>query len=294
VVDLVTEIIESKLDVKKRRTERLRYLVAVIGFLLVVPEWMLAFYEIAFYQLLMFSLYLLFNILVDVSSWTERYWAKRFRRKVSYPEGKLIYGIILIPSWWFFNWLLEAIAPWIPYVTIWWISFGIVMALILSVSAYRYISKERESVMAQTVRSRTLEKKRIATRRAIWVSLLLIAPYISVIVILSALGVLSHQVQSLAIFAFLPLAFFTMMLSGGIAKRSPSKETLEGGIFWAMLTAIPFVVAVFTNLSFSYQIPYICVLAITYLSFFYWLRSVRAKNMQKRLAKKKEQIINPT
>jgi len=49
-----------------------------------------------------------------------------------------------------------------------------------------------------------------------------------------------------------------------------------------MVTIVPFVVAVFTALPISFQIPYVCGSIVAYVSFIYWLRSVRAKNRQKR------------
>jgi hypothetical protein len=274
---------------RKKNQRRFRYLVAVVGFVLVALELMLALGEVALYQSLICSVYLLFNILIDVSAWTERYWTQKYRRKVSYPEGKLIYGVILIPSWLFFNWLLGLIAPWFSQEIIWWYSFSIIIALILTVGAYRYIARKRESTMAQDVTkevsTRTQEEKRSAVRRANEILLAIVIPYITVIVILSVLGVLSRKSQSLAVIAFLPVMFFALGLSSMTSNRSPFKEALVIGIFWAMVAVVPFAVAVFMALPVSYQIPYICILLIAYVSFIYWLRLVRARNRQKSLAK---------
>jgi hypothetical protein len=109
-----------------------------------------------------------------------------------------------------------------------------------------------------------------------------VIPYITIVVILSAFGVLSHGSQSLAVLAFLPIAFFAMTLSSMIASRSPFIDALTGGTFFALITAIPFAVAIFMAIPTSYQIPYISVLIVAYMSFIYWLRSVRVKNRQKR------------
>lgn len=272
--------------VGKKNQRKFRYLVAVIGFVLVALELMLALDQVALYQSLIFSVYLLFNILIDVSSWTERYWTQKYGRKVSYPEGKLIYGVILIPSWLLFNWLLGFITPWISQEIIWLYSFAIIIALILTVSAFNRIAKKRESTMAhdvtEKVSTRTQEKKRSAVRRAKEVLLAIVIPYITVIVILSVLSVLSRKSQSLVVIAFLPVMFFALGLSSMISNRSPLKEALVIGIFWAMVAVVPFAVAVFMVLPVSYQIPYICILLIAYVSFIYWLRLVRARNRQKR------------
>jgi hypothetical protein len=263
--------LRSVVETEKNK-RKFRYFVAVVGFVLVAIELVLAFNEVAVYQSLVCSVYLLFNILVDLSPWINRYWVQKYGRKLSSAEGKLFGGIILMPFWLLFNWLLGLIAPSVPQEIIWLYSLAIIIALVIMASVPDYIIRERSFS----------EKKRSAVRRAIWVSLILVIPYISVISILSVLGVLSHRIQSLTVLAFLPIAFFTIALSGGIAKRYPLEETLEGGIFWVMVTVIPFAVAVFIALPFSYQIPYICVLVVAYVSFVFWLRSVRAKNRQKR------------
>ena len=143
---------------KNRR--KFRFLVAVIGFVLVALELLLALYEVALYQSLTFSVYLLFNILVDVSTRTERYWTQKYGRKVSYAEGKLIFGVILIPSWLLFNWLLGLIAPWFSYVVIWSLSFAIIIVLILSVSLYGFVVKKRDSKIAHEVAQKVYEPTR--------------------------------------------------------------------------------------------------------------------------------------
>lgn len=277
---------------RKKNQRKFRYLVAVVGFVLVAPELMLALDELALYQSLICSIYLLFSILLDVSAWAGRYWTQRYGRKVSYPEGKLIFGVILIPFWLFFNWLLGLIAPWFSYIVVWSLSFAIIMVLILSVSAYSFAVKKREFEMAdevaQKVHESTRKRKPSSLRRAIGVLLIIVILYVTVIVILSVLGILSSHSQSLAVLAFLPVMFFAMVLSSMISNRSPLKEALAGGIFFAMVTAIPFAVAVFVILPVLYQIPYICVLVIAYVSFIYWLRLVRAKNRGKMKTPKPE------
>ena len=177
-----------------------------------------------------------------------------------------------MPFWLLFNWLLGLIAPRVSQEIIWLCSFTIVIVLSIMASVPDYIIRERSFS----------EKKRSAFRRAIGVMLTIVVPYITIIVTLSAYGVLSSRGQSLAVLAFLPIMFFAMMLPSMIASRSQLKDALATGTFCASVTAIPFAVAVFMALPFSYQIPYICVLIVAYVSFIYWLRSVRAKNRQKR------------
>jgi hypothetical protein len=258
--------------VTKKNKRKLRYFVAVVGFVLVALELMLAFNAVALYQSLICSVYLLFNILIDVSAWIDEYWVRKYGRKVSYPEGRLIGGVILIPFWLLFNWLLGLIQPKVSQEIIWLCSLAIVMVLTIMAPVPDYIIRERSFS----------KKKRSAVRRAIGVLLTIVIPYITIIVILSAFGVLSRHSQSLAVLAFLPIMFFAMTLSSMIASRSQLKDALAGGTFFASVTAIPFAVAVFMALPISYQIPYVCFLIVAYMSFIYWLRSVRAKNRQKR------------
>jgi hypothetical protein len=78
--------LRSAVETKKNQG-KFRYLVAVVGFVLVAVESMLAFKEVALYQSLICSVYLLFNILLDVSAWIDRYWVRKYGRKVSYLEG---------------------------------------------------------------------------------------------------------------------------------------------------------------------------------------------------------------
>jgi hypothetical protein len=256
----------------KRNQRKFRYLVAVVGFVLVAIELVLAFNEVAVYQSLICSVYLLFNILVDLFPWINRYWIQKHGRKLNYAEGKLIGGVILMPFWLLFNWLLGLIAPRVSQDVIWLYSLAIVIVLTIISSVPDYIIKERSFS----------ERKRRAVRRAIGVMLTTVIPYITIIVTLSSIGVLSRHSQSLAVLAFLPIMFFAATLSSMIASRSQLKDALAGGTFFASVTVIPFAVAVFMALPFSYQIPYVCVLVVAYVSFIYWLRSVRVKNRQKR------------
>ena len=263
--------LKSVVETKKHQP-KFRYFVAVVGFVLVPLELMLAFNMVALYQSLICSIYLLFNILFDLSALVDRYWIQKYGRKIRYSEGKLIGGLILMPFWLLFNWLLGLIAPKISQEIIWLCSFAIVMILIIMASVPDYIVRERSFS----------EKKRNVTRRAIGAMLTIVIPYITIVVVLSAYGVLSSRSQSLAVLAFLPIMFFAMTLSAMIANRSLLKDALAGGTIFASVTAIPFVVAVFVTLPVSYQIPYVCVLIVAYISFIHWLRSARAKNRQKR------------
>ena len=253
--------------VTKKNKRKLRYFVAVVGFVLVALELTLAFKVVALYQSLICSAYLLFNILVDVSAWV-----RKRGRKVRYLEGRLIGGLILIPFLSLFNILLGLIAPWVSEEIIWLCSFAIIIVLAILAQVPDYIVMERSFS----------KKKRRAVRRAIGVSLTLVIPYVSVISILTVLGVLSHRIQLMAVLAFLPIMFFAMTLSSMIARLSKVKDALAGGICFVSVTAIPFAVAVFMALPVSYQIPYICVLIVAYVSFIFWLRSVRARNRQER------------
>jgi hypothetical protein len=258
--------------VTKKNKRKLRYFVAVVGFVLVALELMLAFTVVALYQSLICSVYLLFNILIDVYAWIDEQWVRKYGRRISYPEGKLIGGVILLPFWLLFNLLLGLIAPRISQEIIWLCSFAIVIVLTIMASVPDYIIRE----------SSFSKKKRSAVRRAIGVLCAIVVPYVAIVVFLSAYSVLSSRSQSLAVLAFLPIMFFAMTLSSMIASLSQLKDALAGGTFFASVTAIPFAVAVFMALPTSYQIPYICVLIIAYMSFVYWLRSIRAKNRQKR------------
>jgi uncharacterized membrane protein (Fun14 family) len=260
----------------KKNYRKFRYLVAVVGFLFVATELMFAFNEAAVYQSLICSVYLLFNILVDMWRW-------RDRTKVSYAKGRLIYGAILIPFWMLFNLLLGLIAPRISEEIIWLYSLAIIIALVIAASVPDYVIRERSFS----------EKKRRAVRRAIRVTLMLIVPYVLIFCVLSLFGVLSYRIQLLAVLAFMPLAFFTMMLADGIARSHPLEETLGIGYFVTMVTVIPFFMGVFRVLPASYQIPYICILIVVYASFIYWLRSVRAKNRQKRERKASKSVLSP-
>jgi hypothetical protein len=255
---------------KNRR--KLRYSIAVVGFLLVALELMLAYKAVALYQSLAFSIYLLFNILVDVDAWIERYWLREYGRRIRIHEARFIGGVILIPFWMLLSLLLGLIAPMVSLEAIYVWSALVVIVLTVLASVPDYVTKERSFS----------EKKRRAVRRAIGVSLILIIPYVSVMLTLSALGLLPHVIQPLAILAFLPLIFFTLVFAGGIARRSPLKETMEGGVFLVMVTIVPFVVAGFIALPIYSKIPYLCGSVAAYVAFIYWLRSVRAKNRQER------------
>jgi hypothetical protein len=256
----------------KKKQRKSRYFVAVVGFLLVAIELMLVFNEVALYQSLICSVYLLFNILIDLSAWIDRYWVQKCGRKINYVEAKFIGGVILMPFWLLFNWLLGLIAPRISQEIIWLWSFAIVIVLIIISSVPDYIVRERSFS----------KKKRSAVRSAIGVLVTLVVPYVAIVVILSAYGVLSSGSKTLAVLAFLPIMFFAMMLSSMIASRSQLKDALAAGAFFAGVAAIPFAVAVFMVLSVSYQIPYICALVVAYVSLIYWLRSIRAKNRLER------------
>jgi Na+/proline symporter len=193
-------------------------------------------------------------------------------KKSKLPRRQLVGGVVLIPFWLLFNWLLGLIAPRVSQEIIWLCSLAVVLVLIIMVSVRDYIIKERSNS----------EKKRSAVRRAMRILLTIVIPYIAIVVILSAFGVLSSRSQSLAALAFLPILFFAMTLSSMVASRSQLRDALASGTFFASVTAIPFAVAVFMALPVSYQIPYICVLIVAYVSFIYWLRSVHAENRQKR------------
>lgn len=262
--------------VTKKNKRKLRYFVAVVGFVLVALELMLTFNAVALYQSLICLVYLLFNILVDVGDWV-----RKCGRKISYPEGRLIGGMILIPFFLLFSLLLGSIAPKISQEIIWLCSLAIVMVSAIMASVPAYIIRERSFS----------EKKRSAVRRAIGVLCAIVIPYVALVVFLSVLGVLSSRNQSLAVLAFLPVMFFALTLSSMIARRSQLKDAVAGGTFFASVTAIPFVVAVFMELPTFYQIPYVCVLVVAYLSSIYWLRSIRAKNRQKR-ERKTSQSMN--
>lgn len=256
----------------KRGKRNFRYFIAVVGFLLVALELMLAYYVVALYQSFFLSAYLLFNIYVDVTAWINRYWVSIFGTKITYVEGKLIGGIIGIPFWRLFSLLLELIAPGVQQEVIWLCSVAIVIALTILSLVPDYVIRERSFS----------EKKRKAVRRAIGVSLAITSPYIVVVIFLSASNVLSSHSQSLAVLAFLPIMFFAMTLSSMIATFSPLKDALASGTFFAGVTAIPFAVAVFIALPVFYQIPYICGLTATYVAFTYWLLLIREENRQKR------------
>jgi len=144
----------------KKSQRKFRYLVAVIGFVLVALELMLALDEVAVYQSLICSAYLLFNILIDVSAWTERYWTRKFGRKTNIAEGRLIFGAILIPSWLLFNRLLGLIAPLFSYVVIWSLSFAIIIVLTLSASLYGFVVKRRDSKIAHDIAQKVYEPTR--------------------------------------------------------------------------------------------------------------------------------------
>jgi len=85
-------IVETKTNKRK-----FRYSVAVVGFVLIAVELVLSFNKVALYQCLICSVYLLFNILIDLSLWINRYWVREYGRKISYPEGKLIARASTIP-----------------------------------------------------------------------------------------------------------------------------------------------------------------------------------------------------
>lgn len=256
----------------KNSKRKFHYFIAFVGFLLVALELMLACNVVALYQSLVLSAYLLFNIYYDVGAWIDRHFVSKYGRRISYVEGKLIGGMILIPFWTLFSLLLGLIAPRVPQETIYLCSVAIVIVLTILSLVPHYIIKERSFS----------EKKRSAVRRAIGVSLAIPIPYIAVVIFLSASNILSSHSQSLAVLAFLPIMFFAMALSSMIASRSPLRDSLAAGLFFAGVTAIPFAVAVFIALPVFYQIPYICGLTVAYVTFIYWLRLVRAENRQKR------------
>ena len=255
--------------VTEKNKRKLRYFVAVVGFVLVALELTLAFKVVALYQSLICSAYLLFNILVDVSPWIR----KRGRR-VRYLEGRLIGGLILITFWSLFNMLLGLIAPGISEEIIWLSSCAICIILTILAQVPDYIVMERSFS----------KKKRSAVRRAIGVMCAIVIPYIAIVFFLRAYNVLPSRswFWSSAVLAFLPIVFFAMVLSSMIANLSKVKDALAGGICFVSVTAIPFAVAVFMALPVSYQIPYICVLIVAYVSFIFWLRSVRARNRLER------------
>lgn len=266
----------------KKSKRKFRYFIAVMGFLLVAFELMLAYNVVALYQTLVLSAYLLFNILIDVSAWIDRYWVSKYGRKVTYVEGKLIGSVILIPFWRLFSLLLGLIAPRVPQEVIWLCSVAIVIVLTILSSVPDYIIKERSFS----------KKKRKAVRRAIGVMLAIPIPYIAVVIFLSSSNVLSSRSQSLAVLTFLPIMFFAMTLSSMIASQSPVRDALASGTFFACVTAIPLTVAVFIALPAFYQIPYILGLTATYIAFIYRLRLVREKNRQKR-ERRTSHSVNP-
>jgi hypothetical protein len=178
----VTEGIKlgSAVEEGKKNRRKLRFLVAIVGFILVALELMLAFNEVALYQSLICSVYLSFNILLEVPTWTERHWTQKYGRRLSYPESKLIFGAILIPFWLIFNLLLSFIAPWFSEEIICLISFAIIIALILTVSVYGFMVKKRESKtayeVAQKVHQPTQRKRfrQVSVRKGILLGIAMI------------------------------------------------------------------------------------------------------------------------
>ena len=190
---------------------------------------------------------------------------------MTYVEGKLIGGVILIRLWMLFSLLLGLIAPAVSQETIWLWSVFIVIVLTILSSVSGYLIKERSFSV----------EKRCAVRRAIGVMLAIPVPYVAIVIFLSVYGVVSSRILSLAVLAFLPIMFFAMVLSSMIASRSQLRDALAGGAFFAGLAAIPFAVAVPIALPILYKIPYVCSLIVAYVALIYWLRSIRAKNRQK-------------
>lgn len=252
----------------KNGKRKLRYFIAVAGFILVALELMLGLDFIALYQSLICSVYLMFNILVDVYAWT---------RKLGILEGRLILSLIMVPFWTLFSLLIGLIAPKTPLETICLSSLAIVIVLSIVALVPDYIVKERSFPA----------KKRRANRRAIAVLCALVIPYVVTVVILTAFGMLSRDSRSLAILAFLPIFLFAIGSSVAIANPPSSLRYVLGfGILFGGVAAVPFVVALFMALPVFCKIPYACVVVAAYVSGILWLRSVRRKNLRKREARR--------
>jgi hypothetical protein len=164
---------------QEKNHRRLRFAVAIVGFVLVPLELSLALYEVASYQSLVCSIYLLLNILLELSAWTERYRLK-YGRKIGYAERRLILGVILVPSWLLFNWLIGLIAPGFSYVTIWSLSFAAILLLVLPVSIHGFVAEKRKSEAANEIAQKTFvtARKRKRYRRASVRTVIFLSPLI--------------------------------------------------------------------------------------------------------------------
>jgi len=127
---------------------KLRYVVAIIGFVLIPLELSFALYEIALYQSLICSMYLLLNILLELSMWTGTNWTRKYRGGTIYIAGRLVFGVVLVTFWSLFNWLIGLIVPWFSYVIIWSLSLAVILLLVLSIFIRGFVVRKRGSKTA--------------------------------------------------------------------------------------------------------------------------------------------------
>jgi uncharacterized membrane protein len=128
---------------KARESLKTLFFLAFIGYLLVVPEFVFGYYELALYQLLAFSIYLQFIVLFKLVDWSVRRHIERaeFRLVIA----RLIY-VAVVPLFWLLNDSLLGLITKVSQFTIWLYSFAVILILTLTASISNYLINERKSI----------------------------------------------------------------------------------------------------------------------------------------------------
>ena len=128
-----------------------------------------------------------------------------------------------------------------------------------------------------------------ALRKAMGVLLIMVDLFIFLIVFYA---VLSNYSLFLSMLASLPVLLPSMVIASWAWKRTNLKGAVEAWIFLVIITLIPFALVFPAVLPLAYQIPYISLLVIAFVTFIYWLHLVRARNRPKRKMST-PQSVNP-